>query len=334
MDGLRNLVERLVFVGQRDERHADYQDDKEIERQQHEVGQGNACARQPARQPHGRPEIQDAYAQTEHRADGQTEIGGERGGAAPEDACQEDGSHRRSDEAQHRLEDVKQVQTLDGIDGHGHDDGQNGKKVIYALMERENADRFLRWCRKANRLFAGFTTGKIVDSIVIGILCYIIMLILGLEYATLISVIVGITNVLPFFGPFIGAIPSILILAIVNPASALKFAILILVLQQLDGNVIGPKILGDYVGISPMLTMGAILVGSGLWGFTGLLISVPLCALAYAIIQSYVDGRLTAKGLSTHTHFYDGLPEELEEPHQRKPGYFARVREAIRKRKK
>ena len=208
------------------------------------------------------------------------------------------------------------------------------KKVVYAVMEREKADRFLLWCRKANRLFAGFTTGKIVDSIVIGILCYFIMLLLGLEYATLISVIVGVTNVLPFFGPFIGAIPSILILAIVNPMSALKFAILILVLQQVDGNVIGPKILGDYVGISPLLTMGAILVGSGLWGFVGLVVSVPLCALIYAIIQTYVEGRLTEKGLSTHTHFYDNLPEEPEETHAPKARYFSRLKDAIRKRKK
>ena len=207
------------------------------------------------------------------------------------------------------------------------------KKVVYAVMEREKADQFLLWCRRANRLFAGFTTGKIVDSIVMGILCYICMLVLGLEYATLISVIVGVTNVLPFFGPFIGAIPSILILAIVNPVSALKFAILILVLQQLDGNVIGPKILGDYVGISPLLTMAAILVGSGLWGFTGLIIAVPLCALIYAIIHTYVDGQLTAKGLSTHTHFYDDLPVDPEELHARKPGYFSRLKEAIRKRR-
>ena len=207
------------------------------------------------------------------------------------------------------------------------------KKVIYAMMEKEKADRFLLWCRKANRLFAGFTTGKIVDSIVIGVICYIVMTIMGLEYTTLISVIIGVTNILPFFGPFIGAIPSILILAIVNPMSALKFAIMILILQQLDGNVIGPKILGDYVGISPLLTMAAILVGSGLWGFAGLMISVPLCALIYAVIQYYVDGRLTAKDLSTHTHYYDNLPVSPEEPQPSKGSYLKRIRDAISKKK-
>ena len=104
------------------------------------------------------------------------------------------------------------------------------KQVCYAVLEKEQAERLILWSRKANRLFAGFTTGKIVDSIVVGIICYIVMLLLRLEYPLLISVIIGVTNVLPFFGPFIGAIPSILILAIVNPPSALTFAIFILVL--------------------------------------------------------------------------------------------------------
>ena len=208
------------------------------------------------------------------------------------------------------------------------------KQVCYAVLEKEQAERLILWSRKANRLFAGFTTGKIVDSIVVGIICYIVMLLLRLEYPLLISVIIGVTNVLPFFGPFIGAIPSILILAIVNPPSALTFAIFILVLQQLDGNLIGPKILGDYVGISPMLTMAAILIGSGLMGFVGLVIAVPICALIYALIHTYIEAKLVEKGMSTHTHAYDMLPLPDETEEAPKKSYIATIREKIRKRKK
>ncbi len=207
------------------------------------------------------------------------------------------------------------------------------KRACYALMEKSRAERLILWSRKAYRLFAGFTTGKIVDSIVVGVVCYVVMLIMGLEYPMLISVIIGVTNILPFFGPFIGAIPSILILAIVNPPSALKFAIFILILQQLDGNLIGPKILGDYVGISPLLTMGAILIGSGLMGFVGLIIAVPVCALLYALVHAYIDEKLTQKELPTNTHSYDMVPiaEQPEEPP--KTSYLTRLREKLRERK-
>ena len=207
------------------------------------------------------------------------------------------------------------------------------KQFCYAVMEKDSAERLILWSRKANRLFAGFTTGKIVDSIIVGIICYIVMLLMGLEYPLLISVVIGVTNVLPFFGPFIGAIPSILILAIVNPPSALKFAIFILILQQLDGNLIGPKILGDYVGISPLLTMAAILIGSGLFGFAGLVISVPICALIYALVHAYIEKRLTEKGMSLHTHDYDALPVVDEEPEQLKTTVTAKLGKLIRRKK-
>ena len=207
------------------------------------------------------------------------------------------------------------------------------KQICYACLERDRAERLILWSRKANRLFAGFTTGKIVDSIIVGIICYLTMLLMRLEYPVLISVIIGVTNVLPFFGPFIGGIPSVLILAIVNPPSALKFGIFILILQQLDGNLIGPKILGDYVGISPMLTMAAILIGSGLMGFVGLVISVPVCAFIYAVVKAYIDGKLTEKGLSTHTHAYDMLPITDEPQEMPKAPFFSRLLKRIRGKK-
>ena len=213
------------------------------------------------------------------------------------------------------------------------------KQVCYAVLEKEQAERLILWSRKANRLFAGFTTGKIVDSIVVGIICYIVMLLLRLEYPLLISVIIGVTNVLPFFGPFIGAIPSILILAIVNPPSALTFAIFILVLQQLDGNLIGPKILIPAVFINTLygylpVLMAAILIGSGLMGFVGLVIAVPICALIYALIHTYIEAKLVEKGMSTHTHAYDMLPLPDETEEAPKKSYIATIREKIRKRKK
>lgn len=186
------------------------------------------------------------------------------------------------------------------------------KKILYALMRPEKCETLIYWTRRANRIFAGFISGKIIDSLIIGVLCYLLMLICRFEYAVLISVIVGVTNVIPFFGPFIGAIPSILILLIVNPYSALGFTILILVLQQLDGNVIGPLILGDYVGISPLWIMISIVIGGGLFGFVGMLVSVPVFALCYAIVRSSIENRLKARGLPISSSDYVSAPEQIQ----------------------
>lgn len=186
------------------------------------------------------------------------------------------------------------------------------KKILYALMRPEKCETLIFWTRRANRIFAGFISGKIIDSLIIGVLCYLLMLICRFEYAMLISVIVGVTNVIPFFGPFIGAIPSILILLIVNPYSALGFTILILVLQQLDGNVIGPLILGDYVGISPLWIMISIVICGGLFGFVGMLVSVPVFALCYAIVRTLIENRLKARGLPISSSDYLSAPEQIK----------------------
>ena len=145
------------------------------------------------------------------------------------------------------------------------------KKITYAFVPKETSESLIYWTRRASRIFSGFLSGKIIDSIIIGCLCYLGMLIFNIEYPLLISVIVGITNILPFFGPFIGAIPSILILLIVNPYSALWFGVFIVILQQIDGNIIGPLILGDSVGIEPLWIMISIVIGGGLFGFAGML---------------------------------------------------------------
>ena len=191
---------------------------------------------------------------------------------------------------------------------------RQAKKFCYATWSEATCERLIYWTRRANHIFAGFISGKIVDSLIIGVICYFAMLPLGLEYPLLISVIVGLTNVVPFFGPFIGAVPSILILLIINPSHALIFTILILILQQVDGNVIGPVILGDSVGISALLIMISIILGSGLFGFVGMLMAVPVVALIYAIVKTVLENRLRARGLPLRSESYADAPESLPDP--------------------
>jgi len=187
------------------------------------------------------------------------------------------------------------------------------KKLCYALFKSSTCETLIYWTRRAHKIFAGFITGKILDSAIIGVICYVCMLLFRIEYPLLISVIVGVTNIIPFFGPFIGAVPSILVLLLVNPLSALWFAVFILILQQLDGNVIGPFILGDYVGLSPFLIMLSIVVGGALFGFIGMLLGVPVFALAYAIARTIIDIRLRKRSLPTDVDSYLTAPEQLQE---------------------
>ena len=190
------------------------------------------------------------------------------------------------------------------------------KKVCYALFKRETCETLIHWARRANDIFAGFISGKVLDSLIIGVICYLGMLVIGIEYPVLISVIVGLTNVIPFFGPYIGAIPSILILLIIHPINALWFTLFILVLQQVDGNIIGPFILGDHVGLSAFWIMVAILMGGSLFGFVGMLLSVPVFALAYAIVRTVLDVILKNKGLATEVDDYVSAPESFPEEHK------------------
>lgn len=188
-----------------------------------------------------------------------------------------------------------------------------GRKAASAFLPRQRVELLAHWVRKSHKIFAGFITGKLIETVVVGFLCYIGMLIFRMEYAVLISVIVGVTNMVPFFGAFVGAVIGILILLIVNPVSAFWFLIFILVLQQLDGNVIGPRILGDAIGISPFWIMLAILLGGGLFGVTGMFLSIPVFALLYAIAQAVIDARLIQRGLPTGIAQYDArnrLPRE------------------------
>lgn len=185
------------------------------------------------------------------------------------------------------------------------------KKITYGLFRQDHADILIYYVRLANKMFSGFITGKIVDSTIISILCFVAMSILHLPYAVLVSVVVGVTNVIPVFGPYIGAVPSVILILLVNPVQALYFLILIVILQQLDGNIIGPAILGESTGLSAFWVLFSILVFGGLWGIVGMLVGVPLFAVIYEMIADYVNARLASRNLSTHTEHYLDLKEIL-----------------------
>ena len=180
-----------------------------------------------------------------------------------------------------------------------------GQKLILAVFKPERADQIFELGRLSNQTFGGFINGKILDSIIIGIICFIMMNILKLPMAILISVIVGLTNIIPFFGPFIGMVPSALILLIIEPVAALKFIIMVLVLQQIDGNIIGPKILGKTTKLASFWVMFAIIVGGGLFGFPGMILGVPFFAIVYTYISRAINRRLEEKKLETDTLLYE-----------------------------
>ena len=144
-----------------------------------------------------------------------------------------------------------------------------------------------------------FIIGKIIDSAIIGVLCFIVLKLIGIDYAVLISVVVGITNIIPFFGPFIGAIPCALLLLLVDPWQCLWFIIFVFALQQLDGNLIGPKILGDSIGISGIWILVGVTIGGGLFGFAGMVFGVPVCAVVYTLLGKAVNARLNKKKQNT-----------------------------------
>ena len=181
------------------------------------------------------------------------------------------------------------------------------KKCVIAIWKPEHADRILQLSRRANRIFGGFIRGKILDSLIIGVLCFIGMRILRLPYPVLIATIVGVTNVIPFFGPYIGAIPSAILILFVSPIQCFYFVIFILVLQQLDGNVIGPHILGDATGLTGFWVVVSITVAGGLFGFAGMLLGVPVFAFLYALLADIINARLDKKGLDTKTDRYYGV---------------------------
>ncbi len=178
------------------------------------------------------------------------------------------------------------------------------RKIVTAIFSEKNSKELMRIGTMSNEIFGKFIGGKILDSMIIGLLTFVVLSIFRIPYTVLVSFIVGITNVIPFFGPFIGAIPGTIIILFESPIKSLWFIVIIIVIQQIDGNIIGPKILGDSLGISSFWILFSLLVTGKLLGLVGLIIGVPVFAILYSILKDKVEKRLKAKGLPYETEDY------------------------------
>ena len=207
-----------------------------------------------------------------------------------------------------------------------------GKKIIYAVFKVKNANNILDGLSEMYRIFGQFINGKILDSLIIGMIMFIVSTILNLPYAVLISVIVGVTNVIPFFGPIIGAIPCFFIVLIADPIKSLVLLLVILILQQFDGNILGPKIIGDTTGLSSFWVLTAVIVGGGLFGFFGMLLGVPVFACCYMYINRTCTAKLQNKNLAFKTSEYEKIKRIDEETGE--PIYRTEEEEDIRFKKK
>ncbi len=185
-----------------------------------------------------------------------------------------------------------------------------GKKIIYAFFQTNFANSLIQDIRFVHKTFTNFIFGKVIDSIIIGLLCMIGTSIIGTPYAVLVSIFIGFTNVIPFFGPFIGAIPSAILIFVVTPTQPLNllyFLIFILLLQQFDGNILGPKILGDSTGLSGFWVIFSIIVFGGFFGITGMVIGVPTFAVIFVAFRRNINSRLNKKNLPVDRENYEGL---------------------------
>lgn len=203
------------------------------------------------------------------------------------------------------------------------------KKIIFANFKRPTAEKILHFGNDANLVFSGFISGKIIDSIIIGIICFIGLTIIGMPYNVLISVIVGATNVIPFFGPFIGAIPSAILMFLVEPKMVIWLLIFIFMLQQFDGNILGPKILGGSTGLPAIWVMISLFIGGGLFGFVGMLLAVPTFALIYKTVKENVNDKLKKRKMPTSTQYYIDNAGKLISPRVKKTPLTAEELEAL-----
>lgn len=193
------------------------------------------------------------------------------------------------------------------------------KKMTYSMFSIDRANRIMGRVAYVHRVFGGFITGKLIDSLIIGVLCFIgLRMLIGFglmtmdqSFALLISVIIGVTNIIPFFGPFIGAIPSTILIMVISPIQAVYFVLFVLALQQFDGNILGPKILGNSTGLSSFWVMFAILLFGGVFGFVGMAVGVPLFAVLYSAVTEVICSLLKKRGLSVDTNDYRG-PRRLD----------------------
>ena len=179
------------------------------------------------------------------------------------------------------------------------------KKLIFAFLKVERAQRFLAVCREASKKFLGSIIGKIIEAFIVAILCFIGCTVLQLPYSLLIAAIMFVFNLIPYVGPFIGAIPcTLLLLLSEHPIQALWFIIFVVVLQTIDGNIIAPWILGDSTGLPAVWILIAILIGGGLFGMLGMLLGVPVFAVLYMLVKDFIEGRLRKRKLPQKTSEY------------------------------
>ena len=181
------------------------------------------------------------------------------------------------------------------------------KMIIYGVFPLKIANKVIEEGRYVHQVFGGFIIGKLLDSLIIGLICFVLLGFANMPYVLLVSVIVGVTNVTPFFGPFIGAIPSAFLILLSDPMKCLYFLIFVLLLQQFDGNILGPKILGDSTGLSSFWVLFSILLFGGLMGFVGMIIGVPTFAVMYRLVTEFTTWRLGKKALSGNLNEYDRL---------------------------
>ncbi|MBQ9272167.1 MAG: AI-2E family transporter [Mogibacterium sp.] len=208
------------------------------------------------------------------------------------------------------------------------------RKMVNATCGQKRKAALYEFANIVNETFIGFIVGRIIDSFIIGVLTFIVLKICAIPFALMISLIVGVTNVIPFFGPFIGAIPSVFILLLENPVDALYFIVIVIIIQQLDGNVIGPKIVGNAIGISSFWVLVSVLIGGGLFGFAGMALAVPVFAVFYRYADKLMVSSLRRKEKNTHTSYYFSLEPygieddeiDLEADKKEQPSLFSRFR--------
>ena len=176
--------------------------------------------------------------------------------------------------------------------------------MIYAVFPEKTSNTILELARESDRIFLGFLTGKVIDSLIIGVICFIVLSILQMPYTLIVSVMIGITNIIPFFGPYIGMIPSTILILLADPKAGLIFLVFMIILQQIDGNLIGPKILGNTTGLSAFGVIFSILLGSGLFGFVGMIFGVPTFAVINHIFKKWINRRIARKNLPINTEQY------------------------------
>jgi len=181
------------------------------------------------------------------------------------------------------------------------------KKIIYSIFDKKKGNSILSAIDYVDAVFGGFIGGKLLDSFIVGAICFIFCKLVNMPYAMLISVIVGATNIIPFFGPFIGAIPSAVLVLVESPRMCIVFIIFILILQQVDGNIIGPLILSDSTGLSSFWVLFAILVGGNLFGFVGMVLGVPTFACIYTFMTRRLKDNLNKRGLENNTEYFVAL---------------------------